>query len=67
MIVVDGPGALRVLASLSPGDLRAARGRRFLVLLRIPLRGNRIHLRGRCRIGSRNSQYKGVSRRGIPR
>ena len=68
MAVADGRRALsRVLVSLGLGDLRTARGRRFRGLLRVPLRSNRIHLRGRCRIGSRNPRCKGRSRWGILR
>ena len=54
--VADGSRALsRAPASLSLGDLRTARGRRFRVLLRTQvLRRNKIHLRDRCRIGNRN-------------
>ena len=68
MTVADGSGVLlRVLAGLGPGDSRAVRGRRFRGLLRTPLRSKRTHLRGRCRIGSRNPRCKGGIRKGIPR
>ena len=68
MAVVDGPGTfLRVLVSLGSGGPRAARDRHSRGLLRTPLRSSRIHLRGRCRIGSRNPRCKGGSRREIPR